>query len=314
MLNNCIESSIHSEVLSEEIWIKKKCTHNQALSEILDPYLEKRSRQQKDPVLDFLFEYYPFRPSHLKRWTPGPGVVLEYSDFDQLPELSELMTDGKNAQLNPDLFPEKRISSVRWILQLLEKSQQRKPMFGCFGMHEWAMVYRTSEIRHDQIPLRLSDDEIAQFVESRPLLCTHFDAFRFFTDKARPLNKNRLSRENFEEMEQPGCVHTNMDLYKWCTKIYPWLTGELLFDSFFNAVEARKIDMQASPYDATEFGLEPIKIETEEGRKFYLDKQMEIYQKSVPIRDRFIHECRQLLEIVNTPADTEQSTGLNQEN
>jgi hypothetical protein len=282
MLNNCIESSIQTKILSEENWITRKNDHEQSLGRIVDPYLEKRSRHQKDPVLDFLFEYYPFRPSHLKRWTPGIGVCLEYTDIDQLPEISELQTNGHKAALDPVLFPQKRCSSVQWILQLLEKSQHRKPMFGCFGMHEWAMVYRTTDIRHDQIPLRCSDDEIAEFVESRPLLCTHFDAFRFFTEKARPMNKNRLSRENFDEMEQPGCVHTNMDLYKWATKIYPWITGELLHDAFVNAVEARKIDMQASPYDATEFGLEPIRIETEEGRKTYLDLQMKIYQKSMP--------------------------------
>lgn len=286
------------ELFSQEAWMARKRAHEQSLGAILDPYLKKRSQRQKDPVLDFLFEYYPFRISHLKRWTPGMGAVLQVSGGDPLPELSELVTDGQQAMLDPLLFPRKRVSSVRWILQLLEKSGQRKPMFGCFGMHEWAMVYRAPEIRHSQIPLRLTDDEIAAFVESRPLLCTHFDAYRFFTEEAQPMNKNRLSRENFEEMEQPGCVHTNMDLYKWGTKLYPWVSGELLHDAFFNAVEARKIDMQASPYDATQFGLEPIPIETEEGRKLYLEKQMEIYQKSSPIRERLIHECQMILKIV----------------
>ncbi len=298
MLKNRIEHSIQATIYSEELWMGKKSAHEQSLGRILDPYLKKRSHQQKDPVLDFLFEYYPFRISHLKKWTPGVGVLMEYSDVNELPEHSELITDGQRAHLNPLLFPKNRRSAIRWILQLLEKSQHRKPMFGCFGMHEWAMVYRTTDIRHDQIPLRLSDDEIAEFVESRPLLCTHFDAFRFFTEKAQPMNKNRLSRENFEEMEQPGCVHTNMDLYKWTTKIYPWVSGELLHDAFLNAAEARKIDMQASPYDATEFGLDPIRIETEEGRKVYLELQMEIYQNSIPIRERLIHECRKILEMV----------------
>lgn len=298
MLNKSIEKSIRGEIYSEQFWMDKKRAHEHSLGKILDPYLKKRSQQQKDPVLDFLFEYYPFRISHLNRWTPGAGVLLEYSDFEQLPELSEMITDGEKAYLNLQVFPKKRISSISWILQLLKKSQQRKPMFGCFGMHEWAMVYRTAEIRHDQIPLRLTDDQIAQFVESRPLLCTHFDAFRFFTERAKPMNKNRLSRENFDKMEQPGCVHTNMDLYKWTTKLYPWISGELIHDAFINAVEARKIDMQASPYDATEFGLEPIRIETEEGRKIYLESQTKIYQKSKPIRERLIHEAEKILSMV----------------
>lgn len=279
-------------------WNRRKQLHEEQLDRILSPYLQKRSRQEKNPVLDFLFEYYPFRPSHLRRWSPGIGVLLEMDGKTNLPEHSELTIEGEHAVLNPAFFPVKRLSSVSWTLHLLKESMNKKPFFGCFGMHEWAMVYRAEEVRHSRIPLRLSDDEITHFVESRPLLCTHFDAFRFFTEKARPLNRNVLSRDTFTEMEQPGCVHTNMDLYKWAFKLYPWISGSLLQSAFFNALEARKIDMQASPYDATEFGLEPIKIETEAGRKEYLERQTEIYENSMPIRKELIREYERVLEWV----------------
>lgn len=279
----------------ERRWVKQKRTHENLLSEFLDPYLMGRSRQEKDPVLDFLFEYYPFRPSQLKRWSPGIGTVLETGENSDLPEVSELSSGNGFAWLNPDCFPEKRISSARWILDLLQNSSQRKPFFGCFGMHEWAMVYKADRVRHQQIPLRLTDKEIAGFVESRPLLCTHFDAYRFFTKQARPMNRHTLSREIFSDMEQPGCIHTNMDLYKWAYKLYPWVPSELIREAFFHAVEARKTDMQASPYDATEFGLEPIKIETEAGRKVYLKKQAEIYEKSAPIRKKLIRVYKKIL-------------------
>lgn len=284
--------------LATDEWTGRILAHKKELSLILDPYLEKRSRQKKDPVLDFLFEYYPFRPSHLRRWSPGIGCKLTIGNGTPLPELSELTVEQDYAFLNPALFPQKRLSSVSWILSLLRKSSDSRPYFGCFGMHEWAMVYRTENVRHDQIPLRLSDDEIAEFVESRPLLCTHFDAFRFFTENAKPMNRHNLSREKFSDMEQSGCVHTNMDLYKWAFKLYPWISGDLLRETFFNAVEARKADMQASPYDATEFGLEPIKIETEAGRKVYLERQMEIFENSQPIRKKVIEEYEKVLEWV----------------
>lgn len=285
-------------VLPEEDWSARLQRHRSELSALLDPYLERRSRQEKDPVLDFLFEYYPFRPSHLMRWSPGIGVKLQTKGSTTLPELSELEVDEMGAYLNPAFFPHKRISSLKWILGLLKESGDRKPLFGCFGMHEWAMVYRAGEVRHEQIPLRLPDDEIAEFVESRPLLCTHFDAFRFFTEKARPMNRHDLSRETFSEMEQPGCVHTNMDLYKWAFKLFPWISGDVIREAFFNAVEARRVDMQASPYDATQFGLEPIRIETESGRKVYLERQMEIYENSQPVRKRLIEEYKNVLEQV----------------
>ncbi|MFO7912573.1 MAG: hypothetical protein R6V15_10465 [Desulfotignum sp.] len=109
------------------------------------------------------------------------------------------------------------------------------------------------------------------------------------------MNRNKLSREKFQEMEQPGCLHTNMDLYKWAYKFYPWISSELIRKAFMNAVITRKVDMQASPYDAREFGLQPIKIETEEGRKEYLDKQTEIFERSMPIRKELIEVMEDLL-------------------
>lgn len=285
-------------VLPAEVWQSEEQIHQKKIAKLIEPYLEKRSRHEKDPVLDFLFEYYKFRPSHLMRWSPGINRALEFHDFDSLPEFSEFSTESSIAYLNPDFFPKKRMRSVEWMLGLLKNSRSQKPLFGCLGMHEWAMVYRTDEIRHNQIPLRLSMDEINEFVESRPLVCTHFDAFRFFTDDARPMNKNHLSRESFQDTEQPGCIHTNMDLYKWAYKLYPWISGITLREAFLNAVTARRIDMQASPYDAREFGLEPIKIETGEGRKEYIHRQTDIYERSLPIRERLIEEYENVLRIV----------------
>ncbi|MEX0646746.1 MAG: 3-methyladenine DNA glycosylase [Balneolaceae bacterium] len=279
-------------------WEKLKNNHEQVIRAFLDPYLKKRSMHQKNPVLDFLFEYYPFRPSQLKRWSPGFGVELEVKGNTELPEVSELTFSDGTARLDEQLFPARRENSLRWIHNLLVKTSQKKPFFGCFGMHEWAMVYKAGQVRHQQIPFRLTDSEIAECVESRPLLCTHFDAFRFFTEPAQPLNKHDLSRDNFSDMEQPGCIHTNMDLYKWAFKFYPWISSEMIREAFFLAVETRKIDMQASPYDLREFGLEPIKIETESGRKQYLDKQVMIFEKSKPVRAKLTEAYSGLLNLV----------------
>lgn len=299
MLKVFDDISTKQSVLNESEWKARVNHHEEKLSSVLDPYLEKRSRQKKDPVLDFLFEYYAFRPSHLLRWSPGIGTVLQFNNTSDLPEISEFSIEDNKAFLNPDFFPQKRIRSAKWTLELLEKSTERKPMFGCFGMHEWAMVYRAENVRHQQIPLRLPDEEIAEFVESRPLVCTHFDAFRFFTKKARPMNKHKLSRDTFQDTEQPGCVHSNMDLYKWAFKLHPWISSEIVCEAFFNALETRKVDMQASPYDSTEFGLKPIKIETESGRKEYVERQMEIYRISQPIRHRLIKAYKEVIQSVS---------------
>src|SRR5699024_8972646 len=49
--------------------------------------------------------------------------------------------------------------------------------------------------------------------------CTHFDAFRFFTDPAAPLNQTRLTRDDQVRHEQPACLHAGMDVYSWVTKM-----------------------------------------------------------------------------------------------
>lgn len=290
--------------LSFQNWNKQKDLHITEVAHLIDNYLEKRSQQQKDPVMDFLFEYYAFRPSRLKRWSPGLGVLLEGAGRDTAPELSELALTDEGAFLDPGLFPDNRKTSVQWIYGLLEKSSDKKPAFGCFGMHEWAMVYKQQpdEVRHNRLPLRMDRQELADFVESRPLVCTHYDAFRFFTEAARPLNRFELKRDGFAETEQPGCIHSNMDLYKWGFKMYPWISSDTIREAFKLALEARYIDMKASPYDLRDRGLEPIKIETEAGRMEYIEKQRGIYEKSVPVREQLIREYRGLMEALGIEA------------
>ena len=58
--------------------------------------------------------------------------------------------------------------------------------------------------------------------------------------------------------EQPGCVHAGMDLYKWAAKLGPLIESSLLLDCFALAVDARVLDMRASPYDLRDFGFAPI--------------------------------------------------------
>ncbi len=289
---NKTDSDIKS--LPKKRWQQLQKEHVSAINELVDPYLQRKQHQHKDPVLDFLFEYYAFRPSHLKRWSPGIGVFLEGASEQSAPKISEFTVTDSGVYLDPSYFPENRRSSVQWILSLLQKSLDKPPSFGCFGMHEWAMVYKADNVRHSHLSLRMPMDELAEFVESRPLVCTHFDAFRFFTEPAKPMNKYELSRDSFADTEQAGCLHTNMDLYKWAFKLFPWISSEIIRSAFFLAVDTRRIDMKASPYDLRDRGLEPIKIETTSGRKEYVERQKEIYHRSMPIRRQLIDEYEKL--------------------
>ncbi|MDJ0105984.1 3-methyladenine DNA glycosylase, partial [Rhodococcus erythropolis] len=132
-------------------------------------------------------------------------------------------------------------------------------------------------------------------VESLPLKCTHYDAFRFFTPDAAPKNSLPLARETQIDHEQPGCLHAGMDLYKWSFKLLPLVDSDLVMRCFEHALLARELDMRASPYDLAEYGYSPIRIETPAGRAEYVRQQQQLADRAAPLRDTLAEKCRELL-------------------
>jgi hypothetical protein len=191
-------------------------------------------------------------------------------------------------------LPESRKETVLFIRQLLTATANRTPWFGCFGLHEWAMVYRSDEVRHQGWPLRLGAAATDEVVESMPVRCTHFDAFRFFTEPARPLNTLQPTRETQVALEQPGCLHAGMDLYKWAYKLDPFVPSSLVADCFQLAHDIRVMDMRASPYDLSSLGYAPVRIETAPGRAEYRRGQAEFTERARPLRERLIALCETL--------------------
>ncbi|MCC5932738.1 MAG: 3-methyladenine DNA glycosylase [Balneolales bacterium] len=281
-------------------WMELARLHSGEVSKLTDGYVNDKSHQIQNPVMDFMFTYYQFRPAKLKKWTPGAFTFLESAKaehgFD--PRYFTFTTEGAIADMK--LFPAKKIRGLRWITALLEFSAARQPNFGCCGLHEWAMVYGADEVRHEKFPLRLSSSEIKDLVDSKPVTCTHFDAFRFFTPAAQPKNAHKLSRESMHDMEQPGCLHTNMDLYKWCYKLTPWVPSSLTLQAFKVACKARELDMQAGPYDLRSIGFEPVCIETDEGRRIYKKRQAAIYDDARPVRQALLYHLRQMEQVLTS--------------
>lgn len=263
------------------------------------PARERRDRGLPHPVLDFLFEYYPFPLALLEKWHPGVGLALEWGR----PELPKPFTDRCYGLADGVLFadvakiPAKQRMRFRWVLELLEATRNRPPNFGCHGLHEWAMVYGGREVRHEKtLELRLPQAEIDALVAGRPICCSHHDAFRFFAAEARPFNRLRPDSENRILLEQPGCLHANMDLYKWAAKAMPWVGSELLIDCFELAVALRDLDMRASPYDLRDWGRDPVRIETPEGRGIYESEQRRLASATVPLRERLIGAYRRICD------------------
>ncbi len=79
-------------------------------------------------------------------------------------------------------------SRLDLVIRILAGTQSRPAVGGCFGMHEWAMVYGLDQhqVRHRELLLRVSTDVVAATVGSVGLRCTYIDAYRFFTPDATP--------------------------------------------------------------------------------------------------------------------------------
>lgn len=272
-----------STVLAPEQWRELLAAHEARADDRMARFRHPGSYH---PVYDFLFQYYPVRPSHLRAWHPGIGTRLagdpphaEWRDYHR--------DEDGTVGLDLEAFWARRGGSVDYIHRLLAQSARNPVNFDCFGLHEWAMVYRTDTPRHD-LPLRLGADGTNAVVESHRLKCSHYDAFRFFTPPARPLNIRPLNRQQQPNNDQAGCVHVTMDLYKWAWKLGPLVPGEVFLDALDLAVDARVLDMEASPYDCRAWGFGVVAIETPEGKAEYVHRQRALAQRAEPIRQRLV--------------------------
>lgn len=278
-------------VLPRDEWTALEQAHAARADALTVGRRERVTRRESHPVEDFLFEYYPFKPSQLRRWHPGVGLGLQRSDAHAGQRWYATDSTGVTS-LNVAAYVAERGEGVRHIRRLLAATAGRTAQLGCFGMHEWAMVYGADGAgRRHGLPLRLGAAGTDAVVEAHSLQCTHFDAFRFFTPAAAPLNATQLTREGQVASEQPGCLHANMDLYKWAIKLGPATPGDLLLDCFELARDVRQVDMQASPYDVSAYGLAAIPVETPEGKSEYAARQREFARRGAPLRDRLIAMC-----------------------
>ncbi|MGB2186867.1 MAG: 3-methyladenine DNA glycosylase [Akkermansiaceae bacterium] len=293
------------ECLSQAQWEQSAREHLTEVKHWTKPYRHRKACHQEHPVHDFLFTYYPFSPGKLEQWHPGYGIGLVCNErYPQSYHSRYYCRHEGVVSLNPGTLSEKEFYRLQWIHNLLSLTQSRNPHFGCHGMHEWAMVFGGNDIRHrESTPLRLSQGEIDDIVRSRSITCSHFDAYRFFSPDARPYNKLQPTMDSRTEYEQPGCLHTNMDLYKWASKCMPWIGSGLLWKCFQLALKARELDMRASPYDLSSYGYSPVKIETAGGRAEYETLQREISHLAKPLRQQLIHTLSQVIADAGQPAE-----------
>lgn len=294
-------SSPQFRVLPVHIWRERERAHRERIGAYTDPLVDLHHQGVKHPVYDFLLSYYSLSASSLKRWHPGVGTVLAHDSERHVdhagwkfyrfvePDAAAGLPEGGWA-VDTAAFCEKRSSAVEFVGRLLPATVARPAQLGCFGLHEWAMAYRSDVhgLRHSSVPLRLGGEGTDAVVEGHQISCSHYDAFRFYAPEARELNRLQPRRDSMVELEQPGCLHANMDCYRWAIKLLPAVDSDLLADCFELAWQIRTMDMQASPYDLAEWGFEPIRIETDEGKAEYSRLQGDFADRANVLRRRLI--------------------------
>lgn len=281
------------QVLDRETWAARAAAHAARVDAFVAPHLARRESRVKHPVHDFLFTYYSQRPAQLRRWHPGYGVRLaDAPSYDGLKGYA----DGA---VTDDYVASQRVL-LETLSRLLRATASRPANFGCFGMHEWAMVYRTEDTRHDW-PLRLGPAGTDEVVESHRIACSHFDAYRFFTPAALPLNTLSPTSKDRVDFEQPACLHAGMDLYKHAFRLTPMISSDLVADCFELARDIRVLDMRAAPYDLLDLGFAPIPVETAAGKAEYAEAQRGFAERGAPLRAALIAECERLLAAVTGP-------------
>lgn len=282
-------------VLAEAEWRALEAEHHERADALTAGRRYRVARGQTHPVDDFLYTYYSYKPAVLRRWHPGAGTILRDAARDARAGWRGYVSDGDDVTVDTAALVAEKGLLLRGIRNILQATMNRRAQYGCFGLHEWAMVYRQGEHRHP-VPLRLGPSATDAVVDAHQLGCTHFDAFRFFTPDAVPLNRRPLSRAQQAATEQPGCLHANMDLYKWAVKLGPLVRGALLLDTFELARDIRELDMRASPYDLTQWGYAPVRIETPEGKAMYVAHQRAFAERAAALRAA-------LLDIITTTLD-----------
>ncbi|MDT0213687.1 3-methyladenine DNA glycosylase [Rothia sp. ARF10] len=290
-----VETTAVAPRLDRASWTSREESHAARVDAATAAHRERRARGEAHPVEDFLFTYYGTTPAQLRRWHPGPGVRLDgAATLDRAAWKHYRVVDGA-VELDVAAFVAARGRALDFVRRLLSATVSRPARLGCFGLHEWAMVYRADDgdVRHDRVPLRLGRAGTDQVVERQRITCSHFDAFRFFTPEAVSRNAIQPTRESQVALEQPGCLHAGMDTYKWATKLTPLVPSELTMDCFDLASQIRRLDMEASPYDLSAWGVEPVRIETAAGRTAYVERQRAFAERSNALRQR-------LLEVLDT--------------
>jgi len=163
------------EVLDAPSWRARRSAHEERVDVWVQPHLDRRRSREVHPVEDFLFTYYSQRPAALRRWHPGFGTVLEDAEeYVGLKGYVEVPTGSTTRNGSPTGVTVSRehvaaqAPLLRALHTLLTATASRPPQLGCFGMHEWAMVYRLDPSDVRPVGLRATEQGVGTTGRASP--------------------------------------------------------------------------------------------------------------------------------------------------
>ena len=157
------------------------------------------------------------------------------------------------------------------------------------------MVYRPTDVRHGRCRCGSARRAPTRWSSRAALRCSHFDAYRFFTEPAAPLNAEAAEPRDPGRHRTAGLRARQHGPVQVVLQAGPLVPSELLMDCFELAARARELDMRASPYDLAGLGIEPIAVEDAGGRTEYVRRQRDVADRSAPLRAALLDRCDELL-------------------
>lgn len=297
----------HRTVMEDLLYPKHIVTSKTSIS-----MKQRQHAVRLHPIYNFLHTYYRYSPEILMNYSPGIGIIVNGINLNNIPDLIRPyfieVNHGVTISVNLLASDHKKRTKLYDNYQLMLQTSLRQPHFGCFGYHEWAMLYSGSSpgsvplAKHQpHLEWRVNQSVIDEIVSSNNLKCTHFDAWRFFHPDAKSLNSIPvMSRSSQIDHDQPGCIHVAMDLFKYAYSLYPFISSDSLRSCLEIAIEARLIDMRASPYDVSGYDVckQPIPVETMEGKREYIAAQEDLYKKSQQVRLDLLRGYQNVVESI----------------
>ena len=163
-------SSSAWRVLTQAQWRAELFTHRSRMGALLGGALDRSELgarlRREHPVYNFVFTYYFFSRDALLAWSPGPRVaLLGLRDAANAAEhlgrygalkhhrAAALLPHGARHSLSlpanvpavhftAAVAPFSALGALRHARAVLRGASMRRPVLDCFGLHEYAMLYR----------------------------------------------------------------------------------------------------------------------------------------------------------------------------